>query len=199
MLTSISPLGERARGHRWSVTILWYSAGSVLGGAVLGTVAAVAGVLAHLTSLGRPALAIMLLVGGIAGVTADTKLVGLVTPSPQRQVNERWLSRYRPWFYASAFGFQLGLGVVTQVYLVATYLMIGAALVSGGALAGLLIGMTFGASRAVAILRVARVRTFEALAAVAQRIAGRAGTARRIALLAEAALTVMLCTILWLS
>ena len=36
MLTSISPLGERARGNRWWQTVWWLVLGAVLGGAALG-------------------------------------------------------------------------------------------------------------------------------------------------------------------
>ena len=32
MLTSISPLGERARGNRWTVTVTMYVVASLLGG-----------------------------------------------------------------------------------------------------------------------------------------------------------------------
>ena len=36
MLSSLNPVSERARGHRFWVTAAWYIAGAVLGGAVLG-------------------------------------------------------------------------------------------------------------------------------------------------------------------
>ena len=43
MLTSISPLGERARGNRWSLTVTWLVAGTLVGGASLGAVLGAAG------------------------------------------------------------------------------------------------------------------------------------------------------------
>ncbi|MYB02960.1 MAG: hypothetical protein F4Y13_01830, partial [Acidimicrobiaceae bacterium] len=43
MLTSISPLGERARGNRWWLTVGWLSLGAVVGGAVVGVALGAAG------------------------------------------------------------------------------------------------------------------------------------------------------------
>ena len=40
MLSSITPLAERSRGHRFGVTATWFMLGSVLGGATLGVLAA---------------------------------------------------------------------------------------------------------------------------------------------------------------
>ena len=36
-------------------------------------------------------------------------------PGPRRQVDERWLDRYRGWVYGVGYGSQLGLGIVTVV------------------------------------------------------------------------------------
>ncbi|MCY4424765.1 MAG: hypothetical protein OXC06_17015, partial [Acidimicrobiaceae bacterium] len=36
MLTSISPLGERARGNRWWLTVSWLAVGATLGGSAVG-------------------------------------------------------------------------------------------------------------------------------------------------------------------
>jgi hypothetical protein len=43
MLTSISPLGERARASRWWLTTTAYVVSSVVGGLALGLVAALLG------------------------------------------------------------------------------------------------------------------------------------------------------------
>ena len=36
MLSTITPLGESARGHRWGATASWFVVGAVAGGATLG-------------------------------------------------------------------------------------------------------------------------------------------------------------------
>ena len=38
MLSTITPLAEKGRGHRWGATATWYLVGSVAGGATLGAV-----------------------------------------------------------------------------------------------------------------------------------------------------------------
>lgn len=43
MLSSITPLGERGRGNRWWLTVAAYTVGSVLAGALVGTVAGAIG------------------------------------------------------------------------------------------------------------------------------------------------------------
>src|SRR5437667_7157524 len=40
MLSSITPLSEKARGHRFRATAGWFVLGSVIGGAILGAVGA---------------------------------------------------------------------------------------------------------------------------------------------------------------
>src|SRR5438270_10674646 len=112
MLASITPLGERARRARWARTTAVYIAGSVLGGGAVGALAGVFGSLV-LGGVGvRPRLALV----------AAALLVGLVweasrgtVPGPGRQVNERWLDRYRSWVYGLGFGAQLGAGITTVV------------------------------------------------------------------------------------
>src|SRR5690349_7066116 len=122
MLSSISPLGERARATRWGTTVAAYLVGSVLGGLVLGgTVAAVGG----LVPVGvRTSTPVMVGVGAVLLLFATLDVLAarpagraprLTLPSWQRQVDEQWLGRYRGWVYGLGFGAQLGLGVVTII------------------------------------------------------------------------------------
>jgi hypothetical protein len=156
MLGSITPLGERGRNSRWSLTVGAFVAGSVAGGLGIGAVAGSVGRLG-LPDMGGgfgPAL----LAGLIAiGVAFDARLMGLRLPTVRRQVNEEWLGRYRGWVYGVGFGFQLGLGVVTIVTTAAVYVAFAAAVLSRSALIGAVIGGTFGLSRAGTILAAAPV------------------------------------------
>ena len=196
MLTSISPLGERARGHRWQTTVAWFITGAVVGGLIQGFAAGAIGLGVGVRSLHPLTAAVVVGVVAAVGVSADLKLGGLILPSPHRQVNERWLDRYRPWLYASGFGLQLGLGAATQVYLAATYLVLVAALFSGSLAVGALIGGIFGLARGMSILVVAHVTSFEDLANVSRRLAARAVPARRLAVLSEGVLAMALVVLL---
>ena len=42
MLSTLTPLAERSRGHRYAVTATWFVLGATLGGATLGLVAVTA-------------------------------------------------------------------------------------------------------------------------------------------------------------
>lgn len=150
MLTSISPLGERARGHRWWVTASAYVVGSACGGAVIGLLLGLAG--AWRDGSAARAAALLLL------ACAVIEVVGRL-PHGRRQVDEDWLTRYRGGVYGFGFGAQLGLGVVTIVSSASTYAVLGLALLAGSVTSGLLIGSVFGLVRALPLLTMAGVVT----------------------------------------
>jgi hypothetical protein len=156
MLASITPLGERGRGRRWGVTVVAHLVGAVLsGGAIGGLLGLVAA--APVRTLGSPARLGSLAIAAAAGVVLDTRVGGLRLPTPVRQVNEEWMSRYRGWVYGFGFGIQLGSGVATIVTTSAVYVMLVAAGLSGRAGAGAAIGATFGLVRGATILAGAGV------------------------------------------
>lgn len=159
MLGSITPLGERGHARRWAATVTHYVLGSVLGGALVGAVAGLAG--AGLTAVGgRPsAVGVLGVLAGLCllGVLLDLGVGGLRLPTVHRQVNEDWLVRYRGWVIGAGFGFQLGLGVVTIVTTATVYVMLAAALLSGSAAVGLVLGVVFGLARALPLLAARRV------------------------------------------
>jgi hypothetical protein len=179
MLTSISPLGERARGNRWATTVTAYVVGSALGGLTMGAVLGAVGSLVD-----APLLAAAL-------VCAAAAVLDLLhrRPSLRRQVDEDWLTRYRGWVYGAAFGYQLGLGVVTIVTSAATYAALALALLSGSAAAGAAIGGCFGLVRALPLLRLRRAVTPELLRTAAARLEQLASSAERatVAVLAASA------------
>ena len=109
MLSTITPFGERAKGHRYGATATWFILGATVGGLALG---------AGRRRTGRPscrppvataaAIAAAAMVATSATLVSDTGLAGFRVPAHYRQVNERWLDAYRPWVYGAGFGFQIG-------------------------------------------------------------------------------------------
>lgn len=172
MLTSISPLGERARGNRWTVTVTLYVVASVLGGLTTGALLGFAGSFLDLS---------VWVAAAVCAVAAVLDLVRRL-PTIRRQVDEDWLTRYRGWVYGVGFGYQLGLGIVTIVTSAATYAMLALCLLSGSTAAGLAIGGVFGLVRALPILALRGATTPDRLRTIAARLerlaigAGRATT-----------------------
>ncbi|HSS10068.1 MAG TPA: hypothetical protein VLL25_09295, partial [Acidimicrobiales bacterium] len=160
MLTSISPLGERARHNRWGLTVTAYVAGSVLAGVAVGILL---GGLGAVFSLPAAAKAALLAVGALASILADAGVIPL--PTLHRQVNEDWLNRYRGWVYGGGFGVQLGAGVATIVTSATVYLTLVGELLVGSAALGALIGATFGLVRAAPLVILGRPRGYQQLVA----------------------------------
>src|SRR3954451_11255894 len=157
MLGSITWLGESGRNARWWVAVTWFVAGAVFAGALVGWLMGWLGMaLTSVVGSRQAALALAVLAAG--GIAADVRLGGLRLPTVRRQVDDRWLARYRGWVYGVGFGFQLGLGVVTVVTTSAVYAALAAAFLSGSAGRGAVIGGSFGLARALTILAVARVK-----------------------------------------
>lgn len=189
MLTSISPLGERARGNRFWRTAAAYAAGSILGGTAIGAALGGAGAVAvavvgHGDGVDRAALA-GLAVAALTGIVVDARRS---LPTLRRQVDERWLSTYRGWVYGFGFGFQLGLGVATIVTASTTYVALLAAALTGSPLGGALVGAAFGAARALPLLATANVHAPEQLARLHRRVAEAADTVSNSTRVAQAAL-----------
>lgn len=191
MLTSITPLGERGRGQRWAVTVVAYLVGSVLGGALVGALLGLAGspVVGRLPEVAHLALAAAVCAAAALLDLRAVRRPGWRLPGGSRQVDEDWLTRYRGWVYGGAFGFQLGLGVVTIVTSAATYALLGLAVLSGGLLPGLVLGASFGLVRGAPVLALRGVHAPDQLREAARRLSERAaGTARAVvAVLALAA------------
>jgi hypothetical protein len=191
MLSSISPLGERARNSRWWVTTTAYLMGSLAGGLALGGLAALAGhALPIAVRTSRWSLAVVALLC-FAGLALDLRGTASV-PSWRRQVDERWLTAYRGWVYGVGFGAQLGFGLVTIITSTSTYAVVLLAALSGQLGAGLAIGGSFGLVRALPAVLMVRVHDREGLHAVFDRIERWAGTARVVARLTLAVAGVVL-------
>ena len=184
MLTSISPLGERARANRWSLTVTWLVMGTLVGGASLGAV---------LGALGRSLPVTLdegwrlsaLALAGIAAAVWDLKVRRFPV---RRQVNEDWLSAFRPWVYGLGYGLQLGAAVVTAVNTALIPMFMLAALLTRDPASGLLIGAAFGAMRGLTVTLNRRVRNAADLRRLHHRLDNLAHSARRLGALAAALL-----------
>ena len=176
MLTSISPLGERARGNRWSVTVLWLGLGAVVGGAAVG---AALGALGRISVAGVDGSVRLVLLAVACACAAAWDLSGRRLPG-RRQVNEDWLVAYRSWVYGTGFGVQLGAAVATVVNTALVPLFMLAALLSGETTAGLVMGMAFGAVRGASLVLGRRVRTPDDLRHLHRRLDQHADRVRRM-------------------
>ena len=189
MLASITPLGERARGSRWGLTVGFFLAGSTLAGAAAW---ALAGALGHLVWPGGGAVHLRagLLAAAIAlGLLLDLR--GLL-PTLRRQVNEEWLREYRGWVYGAGFGAQLGLGVTTIVTTSLVYATLLAAFVAAGVGTGTAVVGLFGAARGATLLLGARVRRPADLARLHRTIDAWRPRVRAITFGAQVGLTLAL-------
>ncbi|MCW2608062.1 MAG: hypothetical protein JWO60_2755 [Frankiales bacterium] len=159
MLTSISPLGEQARGQRYGLTVAAHLLGGLLGGATTGAV------LGALGALLRPPVELAVPVLLLAAV-ADLRGVRV----GRRQVDEDWLGRYRGWVYGGGYGYQLGLGVVTVVTSAATLAVLALLLLVADPAAAATVGGVFGLVRGLPLLALRRADTPAALRDAAGRL-----------------------------
>ncbi len=148
MLSSIHPLGERARNNRWAVTALAFTTGAVVSGTTVGLALGGAGsILLDMTPT-----TLFLTTAMVALTAGALDLVGPKAPGPARQVNETWIGSFRGWVYGGAFGLELGLGVFTYVVTWGVYAALASALLTTSPLAGALVGATFGIGRSLSVL-----------------------------------------------
>jgi hypothetical protein len=153
MLASITPLGERGRQSTWGVTVSAF---------LLAATAAAAGAGAAIGALGSvvlPSHAGIAVLAAAIGLAIVLDGLPVAVPGPRRQVDERWLDRYRGWVYGAGYGAQLGLGVTTIVSSAATYVTLLAAFLTASAPAGAIIVGSFGAVRGLTPLAAAGVRS----------------------------------------
>ena len=186
MLSTITPLAERTRGHRFGVTATWFVLGATAGGATLGLgaalLAAVAG--AFLDSTSAAVMAAAFVFAAIAAAS-DLRVFGRSLPYHCRQVNELWLNRYRPWVYGAGFGWQIGVGVATFIMTAGVYLMIALAALTASPLAAFGLGVLFGFTRGLAVFGARRITTPEALRSFHRRFDALGPVSRRAMIAVE--------------
>jgi hypothetical protein len=196
MLATITPLSEVGRGHRYRATATWFVAGSVVGGVTLGAAAAVLTVgvdSLHLTARERIVVAFA---ATALAVTSDLDLGGLHLPVHHRQVNERWLDRFRPWVYGAGFGWQVGTGLATYIMTAAVYLMIGLSALTGMPWLALSVGAVFGLVRGLSVLLGRRITSPQALSAFHRRFFTLGPTLGRLTVAVQLAVTALFAWLL---
>ena len=191
MLSQLTPVGEASRGYRYRTTASWFITGAVVGGAMLGGV--MAALAAAVAALEVSSVVLLGVAAGLAVVAAaiDGGVFGVAPPFFHRQVNEYWLGRYRAWVYGSGFGWQIGTGVTTYIMTAAVFLTIAFGALGAGPVAALLIGVTFGLTRGLAVLLTARLRTTAELFTLHRRFDALAEPVRRAVIVVQLAVAVV--------
>jgi hypothetical protein len=198
MLSTITPFGERSRGHRYAATAGWFVVGATLGGASLGAVAA--GLAAGVSATGTTGAAgwvaaAAVAAGGAAAV--DAGVLGPLMPLWRRQVDDGWLTRYRSWVYGAGFGWQIGVGVATYIMTAAVFLLVILAALTGDPLVAVGICTLFGLVRGLAVLCTARADSPAGLRAMHRRF-DQVGPAVRVGVIVlEATVGALLLAAEW--
>jgi hypothetical protein len=192
MLSTITPVSERAKGNSYRWTATWFVIGAVVGGATLGVMMAFLAEGIHSFDL-PPAMAGLLALGAALVVAAsDVGIGGFRLPIHRRQVNERWLDHYRPWVYGAGFGWQIGSGISTYITTAAVYLMVVLGALTGDPLIALAVGTTFGVLRGLAVLLTRRSTNPSDLLAFHRRFQRAGPVVGRITVAVEAGAVVVL-------
>ncbi|MFM7068347.1 MAG: hypothetical protein ACKOYM_02700, partial [Actinomycetes bacterium] len=162
MLSTITPMAERSRGRRWSLTAGWFVLGASLGGATMGLGAAVLAWGVGLLQLSTNTVLAVAAVAAIVTAAMDSG-VGTEMPHHRRQVDEAWLDQFRSWVYGLGFGWQIGTGLMTYIMTGGVYLTMVLAALTGRPVAALAVCTLFGLTRGLMILLGVRLTTPERL------------------------------------
>ena len=192
MLSTITPVAERAKGHRYVATCVWFVVGATLGGLALGGLAALGALLVGYAAPATVATACAGLAVAVVALVSDTGLAGVRVPVHYRQVNERWLDAYRPWVYGVGFGFQIGTGLATYITTAAVYLFAVLGALTGDPWVALALGAGFGLVRGVAVTLTRRVTSPQELLEFHRRFAAGLPWAQRAVVASVAAVAVVL-------
>ena len=197
MLSTITPIGERGRNHRFGSTAMWFIAGAILGGATLGAGAALLAVGVAALDLSGTTLVGAAAVLAAVTLASDLHLGGFRLPSHTRQVNETWLDQYRSWVYGGGFGWQIGVGLATYVTTAAVYLMIAMAALTGSPAAAFAIVTGFGLVRGLAVLLGRNLVSPDRLMALHRRLDELLPSAQRAVVLVQAAVLAVAAGAAW--
>jgi len=197
MLSTITPIGERARGHRYPVTAAWFIAGAALGGATLGALAGLVGQAVHPFLRAPAAAEALALTAAVIALASDSNVGGFALPIHRRQVNERWLDEFRPWVYGSGFGWQIGAGVATYIMTASVYLLVVFAILLGDPLVAVALGIVFGGTRGLAVLLTCRISNPAALASLHRRFDRAGPVAAKTVVAVELAVALTLAAVVW--
>lgn len=163
MLSTITPIGEAGRDHRYGATASWFTVGALVGGLTTGALAAVLALVVGATGVSPAAALGAAAVLSLLGAAADAGVVGPRLPHHRRQVNELWFGEYRPWAYGAGFGWQIGTGLATYIMTAAVYLTFVLAALTAHPLVALALGGLFGLARGLAVFLGWRITSPDAL------------------------------------
>ncbi len=186
MLSTVTPMAESARGHRYATTATFFWLGAVLGGATLGLGAAALAAFVSLFGLTGTAAVGAAGLAAVGALALDAGLVGPPIPHHRRQVNEDWLGRYRSWVYGGGFGWQIGTGLATYIMTAGVYLVIALAALTGSPAVAMGLCVLFGALRGSAVLLGARLTDADALRRFHERFDALREPIRRVVMVVEA-------------
>ncbi len=177
MLSSITPLGERAKNNSWTFTATAYTIGSAVGGAALGVALAP---FAWLVS-GWSTTTVLVTLSILLVASAVLDSLGAPRPTLPRQVDENWLTAYRGWVYGAGFGLQLGFGLVTIITSWSMWAVVAAAVLGGSRLpspvaGSVLIGLVFGTTRGLVLLTARNADSPDRLVALHRADSARSQT-----------------------
>ncbi len=198
MLSTLTPLSERARGHRFGVTGSWFVLGATIGGAALGLLGAATAIGVSALDLSR--MATLALVTGAATAAVGLELIKsgpLQLPHHRRQVNNLWLDQFRSWVYGVGFGAQIGFGLATYIMTAAVYLTIVMAGLTASPWIALAVGTSFGFVRGLAVFASARCHTPDQLAAFHRRFEALTEPVRRATITLEAGVAITAAIVAW--
>lgn len=171
MLSTITPLGERSRGHSYAWSMSWYLVGATVGGVCLGACLSAGAAALALVGSHQRAGSIITAVAVVVCLAGDAHLGGFRLPDHPRQVNERWLDRFRPWAYSSGYGWQIGTGIATYVMTDAIYALIVVSMVTLTPMTAFAVGTVFGVVRGACLIASASVSTPDSLRVLHARMA----------------------------
>jgi hypothetical protein len=197
MLSTVTPLAERGRNHRYGVTASWFILGGVLGGATLGAVTAGLAVLVAAFDPSTALVGAVAAAGALVAVASDLQWFGFRLPAHTRQVDEVWLGKYRPWVYGLGFGWQIGVGLATYIMTAGVYLMIVLAALTASPVLAFVIAVGFGTLRGLAVLLGARIESPADLFVFHRRFDAVGPVARLAVIVVQAAIAVGAAASAW--
>lgn len=136
--------GSRTARRPWA-SLIAYSIAAALGGASGGLLFGELG--RGLAVHGLERMRVVWLASGlVVALAVARELVGRLTPFPERraQVPKRWLNWPHPTWWASAYGFVLGMGVLTYIHHAVGYVLLVLLLLAPNVTTAAMIGLVYG-------------------------------------------------------
>ena len=162
MVETLAPQGYAGRRRTTAIACTTFAAGALAGGVI--TFGGLALIGAHLGAQAPFVAATVALIAAL-GEARGTRIV----PQVRRQVPESWRRKLPVPLAAGLYGVLLGLGFTTFILSFAVWALAGIAIALGDPQIGLLIGLGFGAGRALPVIALAPSGGGRLHAAMAER------------------------------